>query len=241
VSSKSLIFFATAIVASLCSVDVYASSVVYSQAPNGSIADVSAVNNVSADPGFTWSNDADAQAWEYFQISSAMSINRISWYGSNADGNFAVDLYQATCFSCGAQQVTTDGTFTNNILPNPGPFSPAEVHQTAGPGGLYSYYIDLTSSLLLTQNSYYALSVVNNYTSSPFEWAGSGTGSNVHLNFVIGKAMFLPAPGNLAFSLSGDLVAAVPEPSTWAMMILGFAGIGFVAYRQKSKPAWMVA
>jgi hypothetical protein len=36
-------------------------------------------------------------------------------------------------------------------------------------------------------------------------------------------------------------VAAVPEPSTWAMMLLGFAGIGFMAYRRKSKPALMVA
>jgi CHRD domain/PEP-CTERM motif len=36
-------------------------------------------------------------------------------------------------------------------------------------------------------------------------------------------------------------VAAVPEPSTWAMMILGFAGIGFMAFRRKSKPALMAA
>jgi len=28
-------------------------------------------------------------------------------------------------------------------------------------------------------------------------------------------------------------VAAVPEPSTWAMLILGFAGIGFMAHRRK--------
>jgi hypothetical protein len=28
-------------------------------------------------------------------------------------------------------------------------------------------------------------------------------------------------------------VGAVPEPSTWAMLLLGFAGIGFVAYRGK--------
>jgi hypothetical protein len=34
-------------------------------------------------------------------------------------------------------------------------------------------------------------------------------------------------------------VAAVPEPGTWAMMILGFAGIGFMAYRRKSKPVLM--
>jgi PEP-CTERM motif len=35
------------------------------------------------------------------------------------------------------------------------------------------------------------------------------------------------------------LAPAVPEPSTWAMMILGFAGIGFMAFRRKAKPALM--
>jgi len=29
-------------------------------------------------------------------------------------------------------------------------------------------------------------------------------------------------------------MTAIPEASTWAMMLLGFAGIGFVAYRRKS-------
>jgi hypothetical protein len=29
------------------------------------------------------------------------------------------------------------------------------------------------------------------------------------------------------------IAAAVPEPSTWAMMILGFCGLGFIAYRRK--------
>ncbi len=33
----------------------------------------------------------------------------------------------------------------------------------------------------------------------------------------------------------GSSVAAVPEPSTWAMMILGFAGVGFMAYRRSRK------
>jgi len=44
--------------------------------------------------------------------------------------------------------------------------------------------------------------------------------------------------GEFAFS-PGVFAAtsAVPEPSTWAMMILGFAGVGFTAYRRKSKPA----
>ena len=43
-------------------------------------------------------------------------------------------------------------------------------------------------------------------------------------------------------SIIGDPIASgVPEPSTWAMMLLGFAGLGFMAYRRKSKPALMAA
>jgi hypothetical protein len=36
-------------------------------------------------------------------------------------------------------------------------------------------------------------------------------------------------------------VTGVPEPSTWAMMILGFAGLGFMAYRRPAKPALTAA
>jgi hypothetical protein len=53
----------------------------------------------------------------------------------------------------------------------------------------------------------------------------------------------------LATAFGGDLgnpsipgvASAVPEPSTWAMLLLGFAGIGFMAYRRKLKPALMAA
>lgn len=37
------------------------------------------------------------------------------------------------------------------------------------------------------------------------------------------------------------LASPVPEPSTWAMMILGFAGVGFAAYRRKTKLALRLA
>jgi PEP-CTERM motif len=40
---------------------------------------------------------------------------------------------------------------------------------------------------------------------------------------------------SLTQSITTDtsLTTAVPEPSTWAMMILGFFGVGFMAYRRK--------
>jgi hypothetical protein len=36
-------------------------------------------------------------------------------------------------------------------------------------------------------------------------------------------------------------ISAVPEPSTWAMMILGFMGVGFMAYRRKSASTFRLA
>jgi hypothetical protein len=50
---------------------------------------------------------------------------------------------------------------------------------------------------------------------------------------------FNDASRSFAVSLNGEQIRAIPEPSTWAMMILGFAGIGFMAYRRKSKPLMM--
>jgi hypothetical protein len=37
------------------------------------------------------------------------------------------------------------------------------------------------------------------------------------------------------------MAGAAPEPSTWAMMLLGFAGIGFLTYRRKNRPALSAA
>ena len=61
----------------------------------------------------------------------------------------------------------------------------------------------------------------------------------------------LPAVYEYAFRVIGDgvavgnsplsMTAGVPEPSTWAMMVLGFAGLGYMAYRRRSKPALMAA
>lgn len=49
-------------------------------------------------------------------------------------------------------------------------------------------------------------------------------------------------PFNLTATVSlsehASNVSSVPEPSTWAMMILGFLGVGFLAYRRKNTHAF---
>jgi hypothetical protein len=45
--------------------------------------------------------------------------------------------------------------------------------------------------------------------------------------------------GNLIDNVT--VTAGVPEASTWAMMILGFLGVGFTAYRRKAKPSFRLA
>ena len=75
--------------------------------------------------------------------------------------------------------------------------------------------------------------------------AGSSTGSNYSLNLTTNLAantwyrFFYTANmakvGDISGTASFD-AAAVPEPATWAMMLLGFAGIG-MALRRRRNPA----
>ena len=39
----------------------------------------------------------------------------------------------------------------------------------------------------------------------------------------------------------GEMASPVPDAPTWIMMLLGFAGIGFVGYQRKTRPAFRLA
>jgi hypothetical protein len=78
--------------------------------------------------------------------------------------------------------------------------------------------------------------------------SGGGYGDYVSPDRNDGSLLVSSSNNLLRLSCGGDCgigspppVDGVPEPSTWAMMILGFAGIGFMAYRRKSKPLMMTA
>jgi hypothetical protein len=83
----------------------------------------------------------------------------------------------------------------------------------------------------------------------------TGNGSNVFIDFpsltsfTYDGGTFTLALNDVAISVLGTVpvtglitaVAAVPEPSTWAMMILGFMGVGFMAYRRKNTRTFRIA
>jgi hypothetical protein len=55
------------------------------------------------------------------------------------------------------------------------------------------------------------------------------------------NGQFGPGPfGDVRF-VEGGIATAVPEPATWAMMLLGFAGVGFMAYRRKNNHSFRFA
>jgi hypothetical protein len=43
-------------------------------------------------------------------------------------------------------------------------------------------------------------------------------------------------PANAAFDFVGGRTSTIPEPSTWAMMLIGFAGFAFAACRARVDP-----
>lgn len=64
----------------------------------------------------------------------------------------------------------------------------------------------------------------------------TGTTVPTFLHFGVSDGNFSDNTG--AYTIT---VTAIPEPSTWAMLLLGFAGVGFVAYRQTKKGFMLAA
>ena len=80
----------------------------------------------------------------------------------------------------------------------------------------------------------------------PFGGYGAGVGGEVYLtqgtelDIVVGGAgqslFFAGGGGGGSFVWDPTAIPpqpAVPEPSTWAMMLIGFAGLGYAGYRSR--------
>lgn len=86
--------------------------------------------------------------------------------------------------------------------------------------------IDVSSAGALTLNGQFGggnVLLAFGYLTNPYGFDGT---ANLDYEFNPG--------GNVQAKFGTVTITAVPEPSTWAMMILGFLGVGFMAYRRKN-------
>jgi hypothetical protein len=82
--------------------------------------------------------------------------------------------------------------------------------------------LDVTFESLAVAESFFHDSVIN---------LGSNLGPDIDLTF----GYNLVADGSGGFGFDFAVGGAVPEPSTWAIMLIGFAGLGFAGYRASRK------
>jgi hypothetical protein len=126
---------------------------------------------------------------------------------------------QSYSFSASVMDICCNSTYTGQNLPST---------------LLFQYTTDGSSFITIASYSTAPptdAGILNNVTAS-FTTTGPFT-------FVISDAL-AAASGN-DFAIDDLVISPVPEASTWAMMLLGFAGIGFMAYRRKNRFAFRLA
>ena len=114
--------------------------------------------------------------------------------------------------------------------------------------------VEISSANVLVYNSNY----IGTYSGSFNGEYLIDTSEAIFPSYAVDVSSVLPG-GNPTISIAGNTLEinfagrtfeprsqlvldfGVPEPSTWAMMLLGFAGIGVVAYRRKSSRALTAA
>lgn len=105
-----------------------------------------------------------------------------------------------------------------------------------GPGGSSPYNLQL-----IPDNTPNGGPLYQNSENLGFAFLGAPINFNPNASGIYTFDLKLFSSENVQLGDVSMQVNAVPEPSTWAMLILGFAGIGFVAYRRKQTPAVLAA
>ena len=141
--------------------------------------------------------------------------------------SFSEVSFTSYSFSDGVDTLTNLNSAPMSDAPAPFAFAVS----TDASGNIIAWSIDIqgTPGTSVENDN---ISTFNNAPNGLPPTADSGSNCPISCNFgpsgVINGSLASNSgtPGTFA-------VSAVPEPSTWAMMILGFCGVGFMAYRRK--------
>lgn len=157
------------------------------------------------------------------------------YFNYNANGSITTTAGSGTFFDTGGDDSligvinnTKKTIFSISFAPQPN-----DIFGFDGDGIGSVNYLNLTNALDTSNGAYGGGDAYFTGIAGPF---GGGT-----VNFIGGIA-----PGSSGYfslenpvSISAPPILA-PEPATWAMMLLGFAGLGFAGYRSARKTALAV-
>lgn len=181
--------------------------------------------SMSASVHATGGNLAEAYVYEayYFQVAgpdNATAKVNIAGSGSISPTLSASNIYQQS-------YVIFGGNYFPNVTLGAAGY---------GAGNNSSFSFDTTE--MLTTNTQYEIQMrIVLYAASYISDSASAS-----IDPYISFAPNFDSTGlSLEFSPGIENVAGVPELSTWAMVILGFAGVGFMACRPRSKPTLIAA
>ena len=152
------------------------------------------------------------------------------WVHGPAAGNFSLDMNMQSPGSISQTFAVTPGqTYEVSFLmagnPAAGPvIKTMEVSTTSSPGHVFTF--DTTGRGLGTMG----------WMTQGFTFTALGASETIAFtSTTIGFSGNETYPFAFGPALDNVYISAVPELSTWAMMLLGFAGVGFVAYRRSKK------
>ena len=176
-------------------------------------------------------NSEQTRGWS-FTLSQAVNVSALGWW--DLDGNGLVAARQVSIFSSAGAQLLTGTVASGTSDPLAAGF-----RYTSSLTGVTSLAAgDYVIGGLSTASDTIAFNVTNAVFGSGITYTGNLT------NGILGVFSFpnITQDGldvgvfgpNFKYSVA---VAAVPEPATWAMMLFGFAAIGFAVRHRRSVTA----
>lgn len=164
-------------------------------------------NAAAVDVSYTAAQSASGWTYDFTLTNNILSGSRIYSFGVDLDGT-PVSETQPSSWS-----------------PVSGPPTPV----TGGSGQTYDYgWINPVSPLNYGQSAEFVVTVSGAPQQTSVPWFALAFGADPADDGHFGSDPFPKFEGTANLP-----VAAVPEASTWAMMLLGFAALGSLAYRRR--------
>jgi hypothetical protein len=160
---------------------------------------------------------------------------------TDASLKFAGGSFGPTSITTGTSGTLTLGSFTlsDNVNSLDNDKFTVKVNFTA-PAGTNPDPQTFTATLDATV-LFFSAGLEIDFSNTPLTFAFNGGTFTLALNDVNLGINIFNSSDTEALTGTVTVTSAVPEPSTWAMMILGFFGVGFVAYRRNQRPMLRLA